>query len=127
MFKDLIEWLLKSGTLVKTIAGAMAIIIGIFVWDARYAKTVQVANDLHAAEQKTVQTIQSLKSNIDLNQYVIRLQNNMDMIIKMKMLMKSYPNDKELKEDYESLIQEKEALQKKIKTNPSVVIIQPNK
>jgi len=127
MFKDLIEWLLKSGTLVKTIAGAMAIIIGIFVWDARYAKTVQVANDLHAAEQKTVQTIQSLKGTIELDQDITRLQNNMDMIIKMKMLIRSYPNDKELKEDYESLVKEKEALQKKIKSCPPVVIIQPNK
>jgi len=122
-----IEWLKTSGSVVKAIAGALAIIIGIFVWDARYAKTVQVANDLQAAEQKTVQTIQSLKSTIDLDQDITRLQNNMDMIIKMKMLIRSYPNDKELKEDYESLIKEKEALQKKIKSCPTVVIIQPNK
>jgi len=127
MFNGLIEWLKTSGAVVKTIAGAMAIIIGIFVWDARYAKTVQVANDLHAAEQKTVQTIQSLKNTIDLDQDISRLKNNMDMVIKVKMLMRSYPNDKELKEDYENLVKEKELLQEKIKSCPPVVIIQPTK
>jgi len=122
-----IEWLKTSGAVVKTIAGAMAIIIGIFVWDARYAKTVQVANDLHAAEQKTVQTIQSLKNTIDLDQDISRLKNNMDMVIKVKMLMRSYPNDPDLKEDYTNLMKEKELLQEKIKSCPTVVIIQPTK
>lgn len=122
-----IEWLKTSGAVVKTIAGAMAIMIGIFVWDARYAKTVQVANDLHAAEQKTVQTIQSLKNTIDLDQDLSRLKNNMDMLIKVKMLMRSYPNDSDLKEDYTNLMKEKELLQEKIKSCPPVVIIQPTK
>jgi len=122
-----IEWLKTSGAVVKTIAGAMAIMIGIFVWDARYAKTVQVANDLHAAEQKTVQTIQSLKNTIELDQDISRFKSNMDMLIKVKMLMRSYPNDPELKEDYTNLMKEKELLQEKIKSCPPVVIIQPTK
>jgi len=125
--KAFIEWLKTSGTVVKSIAGALVIITAIFVWDARYAKTVQVANDLQAAEQKTVQTIQSLKNTIELDQDISRLQNNMDMIVKMKMLLRSHPNDKDLKEDYENLVKEKEVLQKKIKSTPTVVIIQPNK
>jgi len=122
-----IEWLKTSGAVVKTIAGAMAIMIGIFVWDARYAKTVQVANDLHAAEQKTVQTIQSLKNTIELDQDISRFKSNMDMLIKVKMLMRSYPNDPDLKEDYTNLMKEKELLQEKIKSCPPVVIIQPTK
>lgn len=122
MFNNIVEWFKSGGAMVKTIAAAIIIIMGFFAWDARYAKTIQVASDLQAAEQRTVQTIQSLKSNIDLNQDIVRLNNNVDMVIKMKMLMKSYPNDKDLKEEYETLVKEKNALQEKIKSCQPIAI-----
>lgn len=127
MFTKLIEWLKESGTVVKTIAGALVIITVFFAWDARYAKTVQVANDLQAAEQRTVQTMQEFKNTIVLDQDITRLNSNIDMLMKTKLLMRSYPNDPDLKEEMERLVKEREELQKKIKSCPPVVIIQPTK
>jgi hypothetical protein len=89
------------------VVGVLAIITSLFAWDARYAKTAQIEK----IDIKVEDTAQRVKA-IDVKQNVMRLNSITEQLVKYRILIKTYPNDKELKEDYEVLKQEKVKVQK---------------
>ena len=103
------ETIKSSGKLIATVVGALAIITGAFTWDARYAKSAET-KQLSATISETAQKVKS----IELQQALDKLNSINEQMIKLRILMKTYPKDKEIKEDYETLKQNKSIVQDKI-------------
>ena len=91
---------------VVTVAGVIGIITTIIAFDARYAKT----EEQEKIETKVTETSDKVKA-IDVKQNIMRLNSITEQMLKTRILMKTYPNDKEIKEDYKALRQEKEKAQ----------------
>lgn len=87
---------------VITIAGVISIITTIILFDARYAKTEQQEK----IETKVTETSDRVKT-IDIKQNIMRVNSITEQMLKTRILMKTYPKDKEIKEDYKILQQEK--------------------
>lgn len=105
-------FIIASWKQITGIVGVLSIITSILVFDARYAKTAEVK----ALETNVVNTIQEVKKSIQLQQDVTRLDTVTDQMMKTKLLIKSYPRDKELQEDFDNLKKEKQRLQRRVET-----------
>lgn len=119
--KKFMAYLKKEWKLVTTVIGVLSIMISLGTIDARYAKTAEVkeldqkkTTEIKQVKTEVAETITELKKNIQLQRDIMRLESVSDQIIKTKLLLKTYPKDKDLKEDYETLKQQKEKLQEKI-------------
>jgi len=129
--KKFITFLKKEWKLVTTVVGVLTIMITLGGVDARYAKTTETNEKLTQADKKkteeinkakteVVQTIAELKKSIELQRDIHRLESTSDQMMKVKILMKTYPKDKELKDEYEELKDKKEKLQEKIEKTSEV-------
>lgn len=101
--------------------GVLAVIAAILAFDARYAKPedvqkVEVITDakIKTVETNTAKSINEVTKTIQLQQNVIRLNAVNDQLIKTRGLIKTYPKDKELQEDYENLKEERTKIQQSI-------------
>lgn len=108
----MIETIKSSWKQVAGIVGVLAIITSILTFDARYAKS----GDITKLETNVVNTIQEVKKSFELQQNITRLDSITDQMMKTKLLIKQYPKDAELQEDYESLKLEKQRLQRKVES-----------
>jgi len=95
---------------VSVVVGVIAIVTSILAFDARYAKSA----DIDRLEGKIVSTLQEFKKSLELQRNIDRLTSITDQLMKIKFLLKQYPKDKELKEDYENLKIERDKLQLKV-------------
>jgi hypothetical protein len=100
------EQIKSSGKLIATVVGALAIVTGAFTWDARYAKSAE-QKQLSVAISETSDRVKAM----DVKQNVMRLNSISEQMVKMRMLIKTYPKDKEIKDDYKTLQQEKSKVQ----------------
>jgi len=102
----MIQYLKTCWKQVATVVGVLAIIMSIITFYATLAKT----EDLKKVEAKVDATSQKVKE-IVVQQNVLKLNSISEQMIKTRYLIKSYPNDKEIKEDYKALQKEKEKAQ----------------
>ena len=100
------EYLRSCWKIIAAVVGALGIITSLFAWDARYAKSAET-KQLTTTITETAQKVK----NIDVKQNVMRLNSITEQMVKMRMLMKTYPKDGEIKEDYKMLQKEKTQVQ----------------
>jgi hypothetical protein len=106
----LLEYIKGGWKIIVYITSGIGIIASLFVFDARYAKMYA----LEKMEKDVVVTIQEVKKSIQLQQDINRLDSITDQMMKAKLLMKTYPKDKDLKEDYESLKIQKDKIKQSV-------------
>lgn len=82
-------------TIITTIIVGLSLIGGIFAFDDRYV----TAKELARLEQQTVQTLQQFQVNQERKFLEQRYQTLTDQAMKQKQLIKTYPNNQELKDD----------------------------
>lgn len=102
----MIKYLKTCWKQVATVVGVLAIITSIITFYATLAKT----EDLKKLDVKVNATSQKVKEII-IQQNVLKLNSISEQMVKTRYLMKSYPKDKEIKEDYKTLQKEKEKAQ----------------
>lgn len=101
----ILEFLRKGWGLIGTVVAALGIVLALFAFDARYAKSEDVK-----------QTFVEFNKSIQLQNDVFRLNTITDQLMKAKQLMTTYPNDKTLREDYKELKLKKEKLEQSIES-----------
>jgi hypothetical protein len=106
MWEKTIQILKDSWQKVAAVVGVIGIVTAIIAFDARYAKT----EDVSEIGKTVIVTAQAVKT-IDVKQNVMRLNSISEQMVKMRMLMKTYPNDKEIRDDYKTLQKEKVQVQ----------------
>lgn len=99
------EWLKNN---MKAIIGTMVLVLsligGVLAFDDRYA----TCKDLAKLEQQNVKTFQELKQSLDRDRLEQRYINLTDQAMQLKILIKKYPQDNELKEDYDKVMKERD-------------------
>jgi hypothetical protein len=128
----MLEYLKQCWKQVAGAVGVLAIITGIITLEARYAKTAEIekisskiettatAQDnkfnskITKVESDVSNTIKEVTKSLQLQQDVFRLNFVSDQMMKTKSMMKTYPKDQELKEDYENLKLERAKIQMRI-------------
>jgi hypothetical protein len=99
---------------IKTIIGSVvlgiSLITGVFTIDSRYATSA----DLKKTEATIVKTLEQFQINQERKNLEQRYVNITDRVYDYKALIKKNPNDAELKEDYQNLLKEKEAIKSKL-------------
>ena len=106
----------KSWKGVTLVASIIGIIMALVTFDARYAKS----NDVVQAKQEVLQTFQQFKKSLDLRDDITKLDAVNTQLMNTKIQLRNHPNDQDLKEDYESLKQQKVYLQKRIDKSSGV-------
>lgn len=106
----ILDYIKKCWKIVVTFCGVLGIMMGIFAFDSRYAKSQEIV----VLEAKTASTIEEVKKTIQIQQDLMRLDNLNDQLLKTKLMIKTYPEDNELKEDYQNLQKEKINVKKKL-------------
>jgi len=82
-------------TVITTIIMVVSLIGGILALDDRYV----TAKELARVEQQTVQNLQQFQVNQERRFLEQRYQTLTDQAMKQKQLIKTYPRDRELKDD----------------------------
>jgi len=101
------NWLKDSWQMVVSIIGALAIMGTIVV----FYSTLATSADLEKAKTEIKTEFQkSMQLDRDIN----RLNNINDSLIKARLQQRTYPKDKDIKEDVESLKADKAAIQQRI-------------
>jgi len=99
---------------VKNILITMGIILGLvsslFGLDSRYARSKELAQ----MEQQTVQTFQQFKQDYQRDRLQQRYTTLTDQMVNLKILMKKYPSDQDLREDYNNVIREREKVKEQL-------------
>jgi len=99
------EWLKNNmKAIIGTIVLVLSLIGGILAFDDRYATCKELAR----LEQQQVKTFQEFKQDMDRDRIEQRYINLTDQAMSLKILMKKYPNDIELKEDYDKVMKERD-------------------
>jgi biopolymer transport protein ExbB/TolQ len=106
----MIEYIQRCWKGLATIMGMIALAGGIITLPTFVATPA----DIEKVKSETKQTIQELKKSIELDRDIARLNQINDSIMKAKILLRQYPNDKDLKEDIETLKEDKQKLQERI-------------
>jgi hypothetical protein len=104
------EYIKQCWVYVVTIAGALVTITGILAFDARYAKT----DDMDKVTINIASAAEQIKA-VKIEQNMMKLELINKQMLQTRLLMKTYPNDRELKQDYRTLEQEKNTVQEEIK------------
>jgi len=114
MKNKILEIIKKSWKGVTVITGIIAAIISLTTFDARYAKSADTKEQFKKVEQNMDVKVQKMMKTMDLQQNIFRLKSVTDQLMQVKIQLRNYPNDKDLKEDYERLKIEKEKLEAEI-------------
>jgi hypothetical protein len=109
------NWLKENMACVGRVLGAvllgLSVITAVFALDGRWVKQ----NELQAMEQKTVKTLEQFEQRQDRKYLEQRQQTLSDQLMSQKQMMRKYPNDPEVKEDYEAIKQEREKVKEELK------------
>ena len=119
-------WIKKCWVGVTSVAGDLAIIAGIFVFTDRFATTKDIAitkqlfaKDFEKMEIKVASAIDTLNKSVQLQFNANRYKILSDQISQLKLLLRKTPEDKELKDEYKRVVEEREnvikSLQLKLK------------
>jgi len=95
---------------VLTVVGVLAVITAL----TTFYSTLATSADLVKIKEETNSAIGQLKKSMDLDRNINRLNQINDSLMRAKILQKTYPNDRELKEDIETLKRDKMKLQQRI-------------
>ena len=90
--------------IIGTIVLVLSLIGGVLAFDDRYA----TCKDLAKLEQQNIKTFQELRKDMDRDRLEQRYINLTDQAMSLKILIKKYPNDTELKEDYDKVMKERD-------------------
>ena len=105
------EWIKNN---IKGIIGTIILVLylvgGILDLDDRYA----TCKDLAKLEQQNIKTFQEFKQQMDRDRLEQRYINLTDQALSLKILIKKYPKDEDLKEDYDRVIKEKEKVKEQL-------------
>lgn len=93
-----------------TMGIVLGLVTSLFALDGRYA----TGKDLVKMEQQTVQTFQQFKTTYERDRLEQRYVNLTDQMMNLKILMKKYPKDQELKDDYINVIKEREKVKEQL-------------
>jgi hypothetical protein len=93
-----------------TIILVASLITGILALDGRYA----TSKDLAKMEQQTIQTIEELRKNIALQSLEDRYIRLNDQLMAIKIQQRKYPNDQELKDDYNATLRERDKVKEEL-------------
>ena len=99
---------------VATIGGAIVIISSVIAFDTRFAKTIAVDKEFLNVRTEVASAINEVKKSLQLQQDITRLNSMTDQMARQKQLIKIYPKDIELKDDYENMKNEKIKIQQQI-------------
>ena len=97
-------------TIIVSIITVCSLVTGIFTIDNRYARS----DDMDKLEIQLVQTLKSFKKEVDRDRMEQRYLNLTDQAMQIKLFLKKAPNDQDLKDDYDSIIKEKDDVKKKL-------------
>jgi hypothetical protein len=101
------NWLKKYYKAVLLIMGAL---ITFWTFTAHFASS----EDLKKVETNTSAAIVEMKKSMELDRDLNRLNTVNDSLMKARIQQRTYPKDKDIKEDVESLKSEKEKIQQRI-------------
>ncbi len=108
----MIDFIQRCWKGVLTVVGILAVITAL----TTFYSTLATSADLMKIKEETNSAITQLKKSMELDRDINRLNQVNDSLMKAKILQRSYPNDKELKEDIDSLKQDKLKLQQRIES-----------
>jgi hypothetical protein len=107
----MMEWLKNNGkNVIATIVLALSFIGGVFAFDDRYV----TAKEFVLAEQRTVQTLKTFQDRQERTYLEQRYQTLTDQMMKQKQMIRTYPKDQELKDDYDVIVKEREDVKQKL-------------
>jgi hypothetical protein len=110
-----LNWLKENMACVGRVLGAvllgLSVITAVFALDGRWVKQ----SELQAQEQKTVKTLEQFEQRQDRKYLEQRQQTLSDQLMSQKQMMRKYPNDPEVKEDYEAIKEEREKVKEELK------------
>jgi hypothetical protein len=101
----------ECGGILKAILLILAVLTALLAWDSRLAKV----SDLQAQEAKTVKTLEQFEQRQDRKYLEQRQQTLTDQMMTQKQMMKKYPKDAEVKEDYEAIKEERDKVKEELK------------
>ncbi len=108
------NWLKDSFKMVVSIVGALAIIATLIAFYSSLATSEDLNKAKAEIKAENSVVIKELRKDIELKSDLDRLDRINDNLIKAKILQKTYPKDKEIKEDIKDLKAEKEKIKQKI-------------
>jgi len=119
--KAFLDFISGCWKLIVTTVGAIAIAVTVISFSSQIATSAdirkmesQTAASIEQVEKRAEARQQQFKKSMDLDRDISRLYQIQDNITRQKQLIKQYPKDKELAEDYEQLKKEKAILQERI-------------
>jgi hypothetical protein len=98
---------------VASIVGILAIITAM----TSFYSNIATSADIEKVKTDTYAMVNQLKKSMELDRDITRLNQVNDSLMKAKILQKTYPNDKDLKEDIKQLQEDKIKLQQRIDSN----------
>lgn len=106
---------------VTTIVGVISIMTALVAFDTRYAKSNEIVQldqkktiEIKQVESNTVNTLKDFRKSLEMHRDIDRLNALNDRLMQLKLLMKTYPKDQELKEDYENIKDKRDKLQEEL-------------
>jgi hypothetical protein len=119
--KAFLDFISGCWKLIVTVVGAIAIVVTVISFSSQIATSAdikrmesQTAASIEQVEKRAEGRQIQFKKSMDLDRDISRLYQIQDNITRQKQLIKQYPKDKELVEDYEQLKKEKAILQERI-------------
>jgi hypothetical protein len=110
-----LNWIKENLSCVGRVLGAvllgLSVITAVFALDGRWVKQ----SELQAQEQKTVKTLEQFEQRQDRKYLEQRHQTLTDQLMTQKQMMKKYPKDEEVKEDYEAIKEERDKVKEELK------------
>jgi len=105
------EWIKNNlKTVITTIVLVMSLSGGILAFDDRYV----TAKEFAQAQQQQVQTMKQFQIEQERRFLEQRYQTLTDLMMTQKQLMRKYPQDQELKEDYNAIVKERDEVKQKL-------------
>ena len=106
----MIEYIQRCWKGILTFVGVLAVITAL----TTFYSTLATSADIIKIREETNSAIGQLKKSMELDRDINRLNQVNNSLMRAKILQKTYPNDRELKEDIEVLKKDKTKLQQRI-------------
>jgi hypothetical protein len=108
------NWIKENLSCVGRVLGAvllgLSVITAVFALDGRWVKQ----SELQAQEAKTVKTLEQFEQRQDRKYLEQRNQTLTDQLMTQKQMMKKYPKDEEVKEDYKAIKDERDKVRNEL-------------
>jgi hypothetical protein len=112
------DWIKENAKCVGGVLGALLIVFSVFggvlTFDGRYEKVGAAKAEAQAVEQKVVKNLDEFQKNQKVINQEQRYQVLTDQMMTQKQLIKKYPNDPELKEDYVIIKEERDKVKEEL-------------